>query len=62
MASLIRDAVDRTHPSDEVPTRAEQWKRALAAVGAFRSDGRPVSREHDLFLDGAYADWAEKPS
>jgi hypothetical protein len=56
MASLIRDAVD-----SDAPDRAEQWRRAMAAVGAFRSDGGPVSREHDRYLEDAFVDWHDTP-
>ena len=35
-------------------TPEERTRRALAAVGAFRSDADDVSRRHDAYLDEIY--------
>ena len=51
MAALIREAVDRI---TEGRTEDIMWKRALAAVGAFRGDKANVSEEHDRYLADAY--------
>ncbi|MBA2571168.1 MAG: ribbon-helix-helix protein, CopG family, partial [Chloroflexi bacterium] len=36
MAALIREAVDRVHPTDDAADEG-RWTRALSAVGAFAS-------------------------
>lgn len=51
MAALVREAVDRV---TEGRTEDVVWKRALAAVGAFRGDKANVSEEHDRYLADAY--------
>jgi hypothetical protein len=55
MAHLIRDAVDLAYGSVVgPPAREELWDRALSTVGIGRSDGAPVSEEHDRHLDEIY--------
>ncbi|MGH2445784.1 MAG: CopG family transcriptional regulator [Candidatus Limnocylindria bacterium] len=44
MAALIRDAVDRTYGGGGAEAR---WRRALDAIGGFRSDRSDVSEHHD---------------
>jgi hypothetical protein len=52
MASLIRDAVDRTYGiSGSEPAR---WERALASIGGFRSGRADVSERHDDLLADAF--------
>ena len=52
MASLIREAVDRTYALDL--GEETRWQRALASVGGFRSDRSDVSEHHDELLPDAY--------
>jgi len=54
MAELIRRAVDAMIKSGAAVDIEEKRKRALAAVGRFRSGKRTVSREHDKFLGEAF--------
>lgn len=50
MAALIREAVDRTYGGGDEEAR---WRRALDAVGGYRSDRSDVSERHDDFLADA---------
>lgn len=54
MAALIREAVDRVHPTDD-PRDADRWSRALAVVGAFEGPDSDVAREHDRYLEDAFS-------
>jgi hypothetical protein len=51
MAALIRDAVERTYGGADEDAR---WRRALDAVGGFRSDRSDVSERHDDALADAF--------
>lgn len=51
MAALIREAVDRTYGGAAEEGR---WRRALDAVGGFRSDRPDVSERHDEALADAF--------
>jgi hypothetical protein len=51
MAALIREAVDRTYGRADEEAR---WRRALDAVGGFRSDRSDVSERHDDALADAF--------
>lgn len=51
IAALIREAVDSL-TSTEDPELLKA--RALNVIGAFRSDGAPVSERHDEYLVEAY--------
>lgn len=51
MAALIREAVDRTYGRTD---EAARWRRALEAVGGFRSDRSDVSERHDDALAAAF--------
>lgn len=51
MAALIREAVDRTYGGTDEEAR---WRRALDAVGGFRSDRSDVSERHDDVLADAF--------
>lgn len=62
MAALIREAVEQYVPDEETPTRDELWDRAMAAVGAFGSDGSNVAEEHDRYLTEIYAERISLPS
>lgn len=54
-AELIRQAVDMLLRQRAVGRSTdEQWHRALAVIGAFRSGERDVAREHDAYLAEAY--------
>jgi pimeloyl-ACP methyl ester carboxylesterase len=58
MSALIRDAVDRVIPADDVE---ERWRRALKAVAeAVPGGGVNVSEDHDRYLADAIEDWREK--
>ena len=52
MAGLARDALERELQSDG---EDDNWERALAVVGRFRSGVRDTSVEHDRALAEAYA-------
>ncbi|HEV8659441.1 MAG TPA: ribbon-helix-helix protein, CopG family [Thermoanaerobaculia bacterium] len=54
MADVIRDSVDRFVRSARSVDRDELKKRALDAVGKFRSDKSDVSEHHDRYLAEAY--------
>lgn len=57
MATLIREAIDRSLEHDD---QAAKWERALAAVGRFTSDATgatDVSERHDDYLADAFEDW-----
>lgn len=51
MAALIREAVDRTYGGADEEAR---WRRALDAIGGFRSDRSDVSERHDDALTDAF--------
>ncbi|MGH2357023.1 MAG: CopG family transcriptional regulator [Candidatus Limnocylindria bacterium] len=53
MAGYIRRALDSALADDD---RAARVERALSVVGMFEGTGEPVSRDHDRYLDEAYAD------
>ncbi len=48
MASLIREAVERTYGLNT--TLDARWERALASVGGFRSGRADISERHDDYL------------
>jgi len=58
MATLIREAIDRSLEHDDM---AAKWERAIAAVGRFSSDDTDVSERHDDYLADAFEDWHSKP-
>jgi Arc/MetJ-type ribon-helix-helix transcriptional regulator len=53
MAELVREAVDALL---EKPT-PDQWERASAVIGKFRSGDPNIARDHDAHLDEIYGDW-----
>lgn len=53
MAELVREAVDALL---EAPT-PDQWERASAVIGKYRSDDPNIARDHDAHLDEIYGDW-----
>lgn len=53
MAELVRQAVDLL-TADQA--RKERKRRALAVVGKYGSGRADIAREHDRYLDEAYAD------
>jgi hypothetical protein len=55
LASLIRRAVDRfLHGAGEGGGHEETKRRALAAVGRFRSGVTDLATGHDRYLDDTY--------
>jgi hypothetical protein len=54
MAELIRQGEDAILLSPAGPNAKEKRKRALAAVGRYRSGKRDISREHDKHLAEAF--------
>lgn len=54
MAEIIRQAVDRFTSAPDAGAIAERKKRALAAVGRFRSGRSDVSARHDDYLAEAF--------
>jgi Arc/MetJ-type ribon-helix-helix transcriptional regulator len=54
MADVVRDSVDRYLRGERPIDREERKRRALSAVGRFRSDQADVSEHHDRYLAGAY--------
>jgi Arc/MetJ-type ribon-helix-helix transcriptional regulator len=54
MAELIRQAVDLWIETEGAVTREERKRRALAAVGQFRSGLGDLSENHDKYLAEAY--------
>jgi hypothetical protein len=53
MASVIREAVDTIVNQEEYRSRRQ---RAIEAIGRYTGGGPDVAREHDRYLDEAYAD------
>lgn len=53
MAELVRQAVDLLTADQG---RKERKRRALAVVGKYGSGRGDIAREHDRYLDEAYAD------
>jgi len=54
IAELIRRAVDMVAGSAEVTDMAERRRRAMAAVGRFRSGKKDLSSRHDEYLVEAF--------
>jgi hypothetical protein len=54
LAGLIRAAVDEILNQPGKPDPAERRRRALAAIGRYRSAPRDLSRRHDRYLAEAY--------
>ncbi|HUP48047.1 MAG TPA: ribbon-helix-helix protein, CopG family [Thermoanaerobaculia bacterium] len=54
MADVIRESVDRYVRSERPVDREELQRRALAAIGKFRSNRSDVSENHDRYLAEAY--------
>jgi len=53
VAALVREAVDLLI---EDPIEDVRWRRALAAVGRFRSAGGTATEDHDRSLEEVYLD------
>ena len=51
MADVIRTSLDQALRSRGVFDREETKRRALAAIGRFRSGADDVARDHDRYLD-----------
>lgn len=54
MADLIRSSVDETLRRRGHVSREELKRRALTAVGRFRSGLGDLASEHDRYLDDAF--------
>lgn len=54
MATLVREAVDRTLSETDWQARR---RRALAVVGKYRSGRTDIARDHDRYLVEDYFDW-----
>jgi hypothetical protein len=54
MADLIRASLDESLRSVPRASREERRKRALRAIGRFRSGPSDLSRRHDAYLAKAY--------
>ena len=55
VAEVIRKSVDETLRRENMPDEEELRRRAMALVGAFRSDKDDVSIRHDDYLAEAYS-------
>ena len=56
VVELIRQAVDSIIQSNAVIDIEERRKRAINAVGKFRSGKRDISKEHDKYLEEAFSE------
>lgn len=56
MAELIRRSVDAFLRSSAQRSRQERKRRALAAIGRFRSGVSDLSVNHDLYLGEAFGE------
>ncbi|MCP4661744.1 MAG: ribbon-helix-helix protein, CopG family [bacterium] len=56
MADLIRGSVDSLLQSKAYRRREDQKRRAIAAIGRFRSGVSDLSSEHDRYLSEACGD------
>jgi len=54
MSEVIRRAVDIMIKSTKEIDPEERYKRAIQAVGKFRSGRRDISTKHDIYLTEAY--------
>ena len=55
IAELVRNGVDTILDAAESGSQTDRTRRALAALGRFRSGRCDVAREHDRYLAEAYA-------
>ena len=55
VAELVRNGVDGILDAGERASQTDRERRALAALGRFRSGRSDVAREHDRYLAEAYA-------
>jgi len=54
MAELVRDGVEAVLRAEAGPSREELKRRAIEALGRFRSGKADVSSEHDRYLAEAF--------
>ncbi|MGH9367031.1 MAG: CopG family transcriptional regulator [Thermoanaerobaculia bacterium] len=54
MAELVRDGVEAFLRAEAGPGREELKRRAIAALGRFRSGKSDISSEHDRYLAEAF--------
>jgi hypothetical protein len=54
VAELIRQSVDHLVHTSQGPGIEERKRRAIAAVGRYRSECSDLSEEHDSYLAEAY--------
>ncbi len=55
MAELIRQSVDALISTQAADARDLQWERSSAVIGKYHSGTAGAAREHDRYLDEAYA-------
>lgn len=55
MAELIRQSVDLLLRNSSLLDIEERKKKAIQAIGKFKSGTRDVSEKHDKYLDEAYS-------
>jgi len=55
MAELIRQSVDALISAQTADARDLQWERSETVIGKYHSGKPDVAREHDRYLDEAYA-------
>ena len=55
MAELIRRSVDVLISAQAADARDIQWERSTTVIGKYRSGKPDIAREHDRYLDEAYA-------
>lgn len=55
MAELIRQSVDALISAQAADARELQWERSATVIGKYHSGKPDIAREHDRYLDEAYA-------
>jgi plasmid stability protein len=56
VAEVIRQSIDRTLVSEEMPDRTELIARARSVFGMYRDSATDVSENHDRYLAEAFAE------
>ncbi len=57
MAGLIREAVDEYLREEHGLSYEEKKRRAIRAIGSFKSGKRDISINHDKYLEEIYGEW-----
>lgn len=55
IAELIRQSVDMLLRNSSLVDIEERKKKAIQAIGKFRSGARDISEKHDKYLDEAFS-------